>query len=228
MHDEKNILNGTYTPTVLQNAIGTPLRSEQHTEKLLPRVLSQLDMLTIFIVIVVFIPSASVVHSTRGIGIAAYLVWIIGVITFLLPGALVSEQLNRFMPVDGSIYVWTHRALGPLWGFLGGFCAWFPGILGMLAFGNSTIEVVQGVSIQIWGKEPGWLVTPWQQGMAVLAILLLTGWLATFPLSSIMKWAKAILALYAVAILVIGLAGVVWLLRGHVAQVPLTINTGDF
>lgn len=217
-----------YMPTVLQNAIGAPLRSEQHADKLLPRVLSRLDMLTIFIIIVVFIPNASVVHSTRGLGIANYLLWLLGIMTFLLPGALVSAQLNRFMPVEGSIYVWTHRALGPIWGFLGGGCAWFAGMLEMLACSNSVIATIQGTSILLWGKEPGWLVTSWQQGIAVVAILLLTGWFVTFPLSSIMKWAKGIIALYAGAILLIGLAGVVWQLQKHVAQVPLTMNAADF
>src|SRR5689334_4970226 len=84
--DGKNRLNGIYTPTILQNAIGTPLRSEQRTGELLPRVLSRLDMLTIFIAVVVFIPSVSIVQAARGAGIVIYLGWILSAATFLLPG----------------------------------------------------------------------------------------------------------------------------------------------
>src|SRR5579885_2635856 len=140
--DGKKMLEGLYTPTVLQSTIGNPLRSEQRAGELLPRVLSPLDMLTIFIAIVVFVPNASIVQATQGVGLMTYLYWVIGTATFLLPGAMVAEQLNRFMPVDGSIYVWTHRALGPLWGFLAGFCAWFPGILVLLAASDTVVTLI--------------------------------------------------------------------------------------
>src|SRR5437764_8978633 len=115
-----------FSPTPMQSAMGNPLRSEQRTGQLLPRVLSRVDMLAIFIAIVLFIPNASVVQATQGAGSATYVFWMIGTITFLLPGAIVTGQLNRFMPVDGSIYVWTHRALGPLRGLFAVFGAWFP------------------------------------------------------------------------------------------------------
>jgi hypothetical protein len=64
-----------YTPTILQNAIGEPLRSEQRTGELLPRTLSRVDMLVIFIAIVLFIPNASVVQATQGTGAVTYLYW---------------------------------------------------------------------------------------------------------------------------------------------------------
>jgi signal transduction histidine kinase len=225
--DGKNTLEGLYTPTVLQSTIGSPLRSEQRAGELLPRVLSPLDMLAIFIAIVIFVPNASIVQATQGAGLMTYLFWVIGTITFLLPGAIVSEQLSRFMPVDGSIYVWTHRALGPLWGFLAGFCAWFPGILVLLAASDTVVTLIQGIYTMIWGREPSWLLAPWQQGVFVLIILLLTGWLATSSLTVLMKWAKGIIALYGAAILLIGLAGVVWLVKGNPPQVALTGNIGE-
>jgi amino acid transporter len=42
---------------------------------------------------------------------------------------LVTAQLGQMFPRDGSLYVWTQKALGPFWGFFAGFCAWWPGIL---------------------------------------------------------------------------------------------------
>jgi amino acid transporter len=132
------------------------------------------------------------------------------------------------MPADGSIYVWTHRALGPLWGFFAGFCAWFPGVLVLLAAGDSIITLLQGMCVQLWGSEPKWLIAPWQQGIVVLCVLLFAGWLSTFPLPFIMKLAKGVVALYGAAIFLVGLAGAIWLLRGHAAQVSFTINTGRF
>src|SRR5438105_4341559 len=173
-----NRLEGQFTPTPMQSAMGNPLRSEQRTGELLPRVLSRVDMLAIFIAIVLFIPNASVVQAARGAGSATYVYWVIGTITFLLPGAIVAGQLNRFMPVDGSIYVWTHRALGPLWGFFAGFCAWFPGVLVLLSSSDVILSLIQGIGIQIEGTNANWLSEPWQQGILVLSLLILTGGLA--------------------------------------------------
>ena len=70
-----NKIEMQYRPTDLQKALGEPLRSEQRTGELLPRVLSRVDMLAIFIVIVLFIPNASIVQATEGAGSNTYLYW---------------------------------------------------------------------------------------------------------------------------------------------------------
>ena len=41
-----------FTPTVLQSAMADPLRSEQRTGEILPRVLSRVDLLILFIAVV--------------------------------------------------------------------------------------------------------------------------------------------------------------------------------
>src|SRR6266704_2390898 len=200
-------LEGQYAPTPMQSIMGVPLRSEQRTGEILPRVLSRVDMLVVFITIVLFIPNVSVAQAT-GVGSATYVYWVIGTITFLLPGAIVTGQLNRFMPVDGSIYVWTHKALGPLWGFFAGFCAWFPVILAMLAGCDTVLSLVQGTGIQLFGAG--------------------TGWIATLPLRLIMRIAKVVIPLYGLGIFVVGLAGVAWLLNGHAPQPALTTGQPGF
>ncbi len=217
-----------YTPTVLQSAMGDPLLSEQRTGELLPRVLSKVDMLTIFIAIVLFIPNASIVQATPGAGKTIYLYWVIGTVTFLLPSAVATAQLNRFMPVEGSIYVWTHRALGSLWGFFAGFCAWFPGVLVPFAASDVVLSLVQGIGVQVAGPEANWLSEPWQQGLLLLGVLLLASWLSTLPLRPVMKLAKTVIALYALGIFIVGLAGITWLLSGHAPQAPLTTGQLDF
>ena len=223
-----NKLEGQYTPTILQNAIGEPLRSEQRTGELLPRTLSRVDMLVIFIAIVLFIPNASIVQTTQGAGAATYLYWIVGTITFLVPGAIICGQLNRLLPVDGAIYVWTHRALGPLWGFFAAFCAWFPGVLVLLAAADSIIALVQGIGSQMVGPNADWLMQPWQQGGIALCLLLVSGWLSTLSLPRIMRVAKGVITLYILAILTVGMAGVVWLASGHSPRVPLNITHATF
>src|SRR3989440_10489696 len=221
-----NKLEGLYVPTVLQKAIGEPLRSEQRTGELLPRVLSRVDLLAIFIAIVLFIPNASIVQSSQGAGSVIYLYWVIGTITFLIPGAIVAGQLNRFMPADGAIYVWTHRALGPLWGFFAGFCAWFPGVLVLLAASDGIASLIQGIGTQMAGPNANWLVEPWQQGIVVLSVLLVAGWLSIQPLRLLMTIAKGVVALYLLGIFVVGLAGISLLLRCHVPEATLSLKLG--
>src|SRR5258708_19037633 len=170
MRQSMNKIEGYYTPTILQSAIDDPLRSEQRINEFFPRVLSRADLFVLFIAIVLFIPNASIVQATQGAGAATYLYWVIGTITFLIPGAIVAGQLNRFMPVDGSIYVWTHRALGPLLGFFAGFCAWFPAVLVLLAAAASIITLISGIGVQLAGPNANWLAPPCPHSIPVLSI----------------------------------------------------------
>jgi glutamate:GABA antiporter len=220
-----NKLEGQYKPTILQTATGEQLRSEQRTNEFLPRALSRVDLLVIFIAIVLFIPNASVVQATQGAGGATYLYWIIGTVTFLIPGAIVAGQLYRFMPVDGAIYVWSHRALGPLWGFFAGFCAWFPGVLAMIATTDIILSLIQGIGTQAYGSQANWLTQPWQQGIIVLFLLLTAGLFSTMPLRRIMKIARGVILAYGIGIFLVGMAGVIWLLSGHSPQVSLATGT---
>src|SRR6266567_3859547 len=219
-----NELEGQYTPTPMQHALGAPLPSEQRTGQVLPPVLSRVDLLALFITSVLYIPTVSIVDATHGVGTAIYLYWVIGTVTFLLPGVIVTGQLTRFMPVDGSIYVWTHRALGPLWGFLAGFCAWFAGILAQLSACVAVLVMVHGIG-RVWpGASITWLAAPWQQGLFVIGVLLLAGWLATWPLRLVLRIAKIVILLYLLGIAVVGLGGIVWLLGGHPPQPALTTS----
>jgi len=226
--EEQQIRQIPYTPTFVQNALGEPLRSEQRINEFFPRGLSRGDLLVIFIAIVLFIPNASIVQATQGAGGATYIYWLIGTITFLLPGALVVAQLYRFMPVDGSIYVWTHRALGPLLGFFAGFCAWFPGVLVLLSTSDSIVTLIQGIGAQISGPNVNWLDDPRLQGLVVVAVLVFAGLVSLLSLSLIMKIARVVIILYGVGIFLVGMAGVVWLLSGHAPASPLTSSTLGF
>src|SRR5215469_18175863 len=160
-----NELEGQYTPTPMQHALGAPLPSEQRTGQLLPRVLSRVDLLALFITSVLFIAAVSTVEETQRAGTALYLYWVLGAVTFLLPGVVVTGQLTRFMPVDGAIYVWTHRALGPRCGFPVGFCAWVAGILILLSTCDAVLTMVQGIGIEWLGARTIWLAALWQQGL---------------------------------------------------------------
>src|SRR5579875_3862994 len=134
---------------------GNLLRSERIAGGILPKVLNSFDMVAIFVAIVLFISNSAVIADCTEQD--AYFYWALGFLTFLIPGAIVTGQLGLMFPGEGSIYVWTNKAFGPFMGFLAGFCAWWPGVLVMIATGDAVVSLIQ----QFNGA---FLTEPWQQG----------------------------------------------------------------
>ncbi len=112
------------------------LRSERVAAGMLPRVLGTPDMVAIFVAIVLLVTSSATIQAA---GPAAFGWWALGVVAFLIPGAVVTGQLGVMFPGEGSIYLWTHKAFGDFWGFVAGFCAWWPGVLAMLSFADNAV-----------------------------------------------------------------------------------------
>src|SRR6266576_2970358 len=154
-------------------SVGAPTRSgellsERIAPGILPKVLGPFDMVAIFVAIVLFAVQGSVVQQA---GASAFVYWILGFLTFLIPGAIVTGQLGLMFPGEGSIYVWTNKALGSFWGFFAGFCAWWPGALVMVATADLVVTLLQFLLM----LPPFNVVNPlaglWQQGVIILAVL---------------------------------------------------------
>src|SRR6059058_6589491 len=151
----------TTTTTVSAPARPGELLSERIAPGILPKVLGRFDMIAIFVAIVLFAVQGSVVQQA---GAAAFVYWILGFLTFLIPGAIVTGQLGLMFPGEGSIYVWTNKAFGPFLGFFAGFCAWWPGILVMIATGAAVVALIQQLN-------SNFLTEPWQQGLVIIAVI---------------------------------------------------------
>src|SRR5438067_3914052 len=182
--------------------------SERVAPGMLPRVLNSFDMTIIFVAIVLFIVNASAIQQAHQ---AAYTYWMLGFVAFLIPGALVTAQLGQMFPQEGSLYVWTQKALGPFWGFFAGFCAWWPGILVMVATGDAVVTLWQFV-------DKGGLPKAWEQGLVILAVLWFSAFMSMLRLRMTQSYANWAVVFYGAGIFVIGLAGVLWLIGdGHSA-----------
>jgi len=182
--------------------------SERIAPGMLPRVLNSFDMTIIFVAIVLFIVNASAVQPA---GQSAFTYWIVGFLAFLIPGALVTAQLGQMFPQEGSLYVWTQKALGPFWGFFAGFCAWWPGILVMVATGDAVVTLWQFI-------DTGGLPKAWEQGLVILAVLWFSAAMALLRLRMTQNYANIAVVFYGAAIFVIGLAGILFLIgSGHSA-----------
>src|SRR4051794_34806071 len=182
-------------------ADGRVMASERIAPGMLPRVLGSFDMVVIFIAIVLFIVNASAVQPA---GPAAFSYWILGFLLFLIPGALITAQLGQMFPQEGSLYVWTQKALGPFWGFFAGFCAWWPGVLVMVATGDAVVTLLQFIFT-------GGLPEAWEQGLVILAVLWFSAALALMRLRMTQNYVHWAVVAYGAAVFVIGLAGILWL-----------------
>jgi glutamate:GABA antiporter len=178
--------------------------SERIAPGALPRVLGSLDMSMISLAIVLFVVQASVIQPA---GPAAYTYWAAGFVLFLIPGALVTAQLGLMFPQEGSLYVWTQKALGPFWGFFAGFCAWWPGVLVMVATADLVVTLWQFL-------RPGDLGRTWQQMLVILAVLWFSAGMSLVRLRLTQSYVNLVVFVYGAAIFVIGFAGVMWLLGG--------------
>src|SRR6184192_652427 len=182
--------------------------SERIAPGMLPRVLSSFDMTIIFVAIVLFIVNASAIQQAHQ---AAYTYWILGFLAFLIPGALVTAQLGQMFSQEGSLYVWTQKALGPFWGFFAGFCAWWPGVLVMVATGDAVVTIWQFI-------DKGALPKAWEQGLVILAVLWFSALMSMLRLRMTQSYANWAVVFYGAGIFVIGLAGILWLIGdGHSA-----------
>jgi amino acid transporter len=62
-------------------------------------------------------------------GAASSVLWILAILLFFIPQALVVAHLNRLMPLEGGLYEWTRIAFGDLIGFLTAWNIWLSFIL---------------------------------------------------------------------------------------------------
>jgi len=183
--------------------------SEKIAPVLVARTLGPFDLVVIFVAIVLFINNSAGVQFA---GPSVFIFWTVAFATFLITGGFVTAQLGRMFPEEGSLYVWTHKALGPFWGFFAGFVAWWPGPIVMVTAGILVANFVQ--QIAAFGNH-AILTENWQIGVVVLAVLWFSAAMSLLRMRLTQNYVNIQFFAYATAIFLIGLAGVVWLLKGH-------------
>ena len=181
------------------------LTSEEYVTKTMPPVLGTFDMTAVYLVAIFFIVNAATAASG---GASAFTFLILGAVTFFIPCAIATAQLGHMFPHEGSLYNWTHKALGGYWSFFIGFCAWFPGVLVIVAGADIVISLLEGLN-------SSWLTVPWQQGLAISAVIAFSGILALQRLRTVQNIVKVMVCLIGVAVILIGLSSLVWLATGH-------------
>src|ERR1700694_549203 len=182
---------------------------EQHK---LPAVLGTRDLTVLMLLIVLFVANNDGVQFG---GPAAFVSWVLGLFTFLVPCAFVTRWLALRYPGQGAPYLWATRILGQRWSFFSAFCAWLPGVL-------AVVSAIQSGLIFIQYLAPTWFTTPLQQGIAIVFILIVPTAIACLPLRWVKRILLALAALYVGVFLLLGAAGIWWLWAGHPAATTLT------
>jgi amino acid transporter len=198
------IRTSAYTPRAPHT-----LLSETYVPKAMPHILGTFDMTAAFVIGLFLMPSAVITAASGGVGLV-YLV--AGCLVFFIPCTLVTAQLGAIFPHEGSLYNWTQQALGPFWSFFVGFCFWLSGVMAVVTALNGEITMMQGLNA-------AWLAKPWQQGIAMLAMLAFVGVLATQRSRTIHNLFNAGFILIMAAVLLVALSSVVWLKNGHASMI---------
>src|SRR5215472_1205685 len=208
--------------TTAESSGGEVLRSERIAGSILPKTLNTFDMVAIFIAIVLYISNSPGIAAA---GPVSFIYLALGYLTFLIPGAIVTGQLGKMFPNEGSIYVWTTKAIGPFWGFFAGFCAWWPGVV---------VVILAGLLVSIFITQLGALFgltildQPWQIGLVIIAVTAFSFWLSIIRFRAAQNLVNIVFVSYSIAILLIGLAGVLWLLLGHPGYTNLAFSGGGW
>jgi amino acid transporter len=182
-----------------------PLPSEDYAPKALPKILGTWDMTTTFIVSI-FLATTGTTAVLGGLAAITYL--LLACILFFVPSIIATLQLGLMFPYEGSLYNWTHHAIGGRASFFAGFCAWFPGVLISTSFAVLLITFIQAMN-------SNWLTETWQQGLVICGVLILTGTLSIQRFRTVQNVINVLVSFTLFACFLIGLSCLIWLLHGH-------------
>ena len=108
---------------IVMDIVSEELLAETVPPKVLPRILTRFDMLALFFAIIFGTYGAGQLAASGWAGIPMLF---LALITFLLPCGLAAYELGTLFPSEGGVYVWAHKAFGPLQGFIAGWLSWMP------------------------------------------------------------------------------------------------------
>jgi glutamate:GABA antiporter len=104
----------------------TFMPAELVPEQVLPKVMTTFGLTATYVFIICWITGSSVMAAG---GWTAIPMWVLGILTFLVPAGMAVAELGNLWPGEGGVYIWATRTMGETWGFIGGYLSWIPVIL---------------------------------------------------------------------------------------------------
>jgi amino acid transporter len=81
------------------------------------------------------------------IGPSSLALWLMGMVTFLIPAALTVLELSSRLPGEGGVYLWSKAAFGDLHAFIAGWSYWIANLVffpSLLIFGAAAFLYMHG------------------------------------------------------------------------------------
>ncbi|GHO50919.1 APC family permease [Ktedonospora formicarum] len=184
---------------------GRNLPSEEYVRKTMPQIVGTLDMVMIVMLYMFFITNPV---GTMSGGPAALTYWLLGALVFFLPTVVAAAQLTKLLPHEGSNYNWTHKALGGFWSFFASVTFWLPGVLVTVGSASYCVSLIQGLNTK-------WLTAPWEQGLLVIALLIVSTILSLQRLQILLYLVRITTIITYALVALLGLGAVIWIMMGH-------------
>jgi amino acid transporter len=193
------------------------LTTELVPEQVLPKVMTTFGLTATYVFIICWITGSSVMAAG---GWTAIPMWVLGILTFLVPAGMAVAELGNLWPGEGGVYIWATRTMGETWGFVGGYLSWIPVILNAA---SSPAIIVQFLLLA-FHAELGLTMS------IILQLVILWGviGLALAKLAANQRIMNGVFIVYWVLTAVIFVSGVVYAIRNgsgtpfdiHAATVP--------
>src|SRR5258708_2704016 len=110
---------------------------------------------------ILFVAGYTNLGTAAKLGASHVMYWLLAIVLFYIPLAMVVIHLNRWRPMEGGLYQWAKAAFGPLTGFLVAWNLWLYAIALMSELGVVTstgLAYVIGPGGE-WIAESKWLIT---------------------------------------------------------------------
>ena len=186
-------------------------------EQVLPKVMTTFGLTATYVFIICWITGSSVMAAG---GWTAIPMWILGILTFLVPAGMAVAELGNLWPGEGGVYIWATRTMGETWGFIGGYLSWIPVILNAA---SSPAIIVQFLLLA-FHAELGLTLSIILQLVILWAVI----GLALAKLAANQKVMNIVFGVYWVLTALIFISGVIYAIRNgsgtpfdlHAATVP--------
>ncbi len=193
------------------------LTTELVPEQILPKVMTTYGLVATYVFIICWLTGSSVMAAG---GWTAIPMWVLGILTFLVPAGMAVAELGNLWPGQGGVYIWATRTMGETWGFIGGYLSWIPVILNAA----SSPAIILQLLLLAFHAELGLTLS------IILQVCILWGviGLALAKLAANQRVMNIVFVVYGALTLVIFVSGVIYAVRNgsgtpfsmHAALVP--------
>ncbi|PND57955.1 amino acid permease [Mycobacterium sp. ENV421] len=183
------------------------MTTELVPEQVLPKVMTTFGLTATYVFIICWITGSSIMAAG---GWTAIPMWILGILTFLIPAGMAVAELGNLWPGEGGVYIWATRTMGETWGFIGGYLSWIPVVLNSA----SSPAIILQFLLLAFHAELGLTLTIIIQVALLWAVI----GLALAKLAANQRIMNTVFVVYWALTAVIFISGVIYAIRNGSAQ----------